>query len=251
MSEFVEGVIDGRKIRVLKETTILEAAQSLGLSIPTLCHHPGLPAEGGCRLCLAEAGGKLVASCVYPLRNNGFTVLTDTPEVRAARGYVLELLINRCPRSPRLSRLAREYGVEPDPRFAGDDDLCIRCGRCVRACAANGVSAVSLVGRGHGRRVAGPFFQPPEDCVGCLACAQVCPTGRIVFEEKNGFRSIWGRKFELVKCAACGKAYATAGQLERSAPAGGPGQADLCETCRQRATADSLRKAQWEDADHV
>lgn len=240
MSELISGSIDGLEIRLPRGTIALTAARDLGLSIPTLCHHPGLPDEAGCRLCLVETGGRLVTSCLYPLRDDGFQVLTDSPAIRRARAFVLELLVNRCPSSPRLLALAYDYGVEPDPRFqATDGSLCIRCGRCTRACEANGVTAISLVGRGWDRKVTGPFFQPPEACIGCLACASVCPTGHIRFTEAKSFRSIWGREFELIPCPVCGKMLGTVEQLEWLGIDPGP-----CPDCRRRETAGSLRMVQ-------
>lgn len=240
MSELIHGHIDGREVQAPRGTMALAAARDLGLAVPTLCHHPGLPDEGGCRLCLVEAGGRLVASCLYPLREDGFQLRTDTPAIRQARAFVLELLVNRCPSSPRLLALAYEYGVEPEPRFQADDgSLCIRCGRCTRACEAGGVTAISLVGRGWGRKVSGPFFQPPEDCIGCLACASVCPTGHIRFTEAQDRRSIWGRDFELIHCPACGKMLGTPEQLQWLGLEPGP-----CPDCRRRETADSLRMIQ-------
>jgi NADH dehydrogenase/NADH:ubiquinone oxidoreductase subunit G len=232
MPELIEGLINGRRLKTPRETTILEAARQAGETIPTLCRHDGLPGDGNCRLCLVEAGGQLVASCMFPLRADGFDVKTDTPAVRKARAFVLEMLVDRVPGSPRLLALAREYGVEPDSRFGGGQDLCIDCGRCVRACERQGASAIGLMGRGRSRAVAGPFHAPPEDCIGCLACAAVCPTGHIVFQEKDGFRAIWGREFELIKCGQCGKPFTTAGQLKRY-PAGG----NACPACRRSALA--------------
>ena len=239
MTACLEGLIDGQKVRVPRETTILEAARSIGRSIPTLCHHEGLPADGNCRLCLVEVDGRLAASCMYPLRRNGFEIFTGNEKIREARRFVLELLINRSPRSPRLLALALEYGVEPDPRFMAEDggELCIRCGRCVRACEINGTAAISLVGRGWKRQVAGPFFQPPEDCVGCRACAEVCPTGAITYTERDSRRSIWSRNFELIKCEDCGKPFATDGEIKKAGL-----EAVVCPDCRRKDFAASISK---------
>ena len=239
MTGYVQGRIDGRSVRVPRETTILEAARSLGRAIPTLCHHEGLPPEGNCRLCLVEMDGRLAASCMFPLRSNDFEIFTGSEMVLRARRFVLELLINRGPRSPRLLALAREYGLEPDPRFTPEDggQLCIRCGRCVRACEVNGPAAISLVGRGYKRQVTGPFFQPPEDCVGCRACAVVCPTGAITYTEKGSRRSIWNRDFDLIPCESCGQPFATAEELKKV------NQAAVCQDCRRKVFGAELKAA--------
>ena len=239
MPELIEGHIDGQKIQTPTGTTVLEAARAQGLDIPTLCHHEGLPPEGNCRVCLVEINGRLAASCMYPLRENGFTVLTGSPSVHAARRFVLEMLVNSVPASPRLLALAAEYGAAPEPRFLNSDpvDLCIRCGRCTRACEINGYSAISLVGRGRERQVTGPFHQPPEDCVGCRACAEVCPTGAITYTEKDDRRFIWGREFELARCESCGRALATMEELR------GSGRENVCDACRRRELAKGLKTA--------
>lgn len=236
MADFVEGQIDGQAIRVPRDTTILSAARLLKRPIPTLCHHEGLPPDGNCRLCQVEVGGRLVAACLYPLRENGFIVETDNARIRQARAFVLEMLVDRCPGSPRLLALAYEYGVTPDSRFGGDGDLCIRCGRCVRACEAAGGTAIGFAGRGLSRQVAGPFFEPPEECLGCLACVAVCPTGKIKFGEGRGWRSVWGRDFELITCRECGRPYATESQISQDSD-------HICEDCRRRQMAAGLRKA--------
>ncbi|MDR2455644.1 MAG: (2Fe-2S)-binding protein, partial [Deltaproteobacteria bacterium] len=154
----VEGLIDGRQIAAEAGTTILEACRQNGIGVPTLCHHEGLEAEGGCRLCLVEMDGKLLASCQYPLRSSGFKVLTMSDEVKRARRLVIALMLTRAPDSKVVLDLARAYGVRQDPRLnRSPADGCLRCGRCVRACAAAGGEAISLVGRGAGRRVMGPF----------------------------------------------------------------------------------------------
>ncbi|UQZ88586.1 hypothetical protein C4J81_04945 [Deltaproteobacteria bacterium Smac51] len=237
--DLVEGLIDGQAVEVARDTTILAAVRLLNRSVPTLCHHEGLPGDGNCRLCLVEINGRMVTSCMYPLRENGFVVETDNEDIRRARAFVLEMLVDRCPSSPRLMALAAEYGVTPEERFKGDDDLCIRCGRCVRACEINGTAAIGFAGRGAERSVTGPFFTAPDDCIGCLACAAVCPTGKIVFSEKHGRRSIWGREFEMVRCCECGRPYATPGQLSRPEFAAN----EICAQCRRRLMAADMKRS--------
>ena len=238
MSErtLVAGRIDGREVEVPRETTILAAAPAAGAAIPTLCHHEGLPPDGNCRLCLAEVNGRLVASCLYPLRESGFDILTLSPRVRSARRFVLTLLLTRAPRDARLLALAEEYGAVPEPRFTDEPDGCLRCGRCVRACAESGAEAVSLVGRGRKRRVTGPFFQPPEACRGCLACAEVCPTGVIAWSEAGGRRRVWERDFDLLACESCRKPFVTPEEWARL----GGASPRLCPACRRKANAAGL-----------
>jgi len=234
--DMVKGRIDGREITVPQETTILAAAADSGAAIPTLCHHEGLPPDGNCRLCLVEMNGRLVASCLYPLRDSGFDILTSSPRVRSARRFVLTLLLARAPQAPRIRELAHEYQVSPEPRFIDEPDACIRCGRCARACAETGAEAVALVGRGRKRRVTGPFFQPPEACRGCLACAEVCPTGVITWSEAGGRRRIWERDFDLLACESCRKPFVTPEELAQL----GPAAPRLCPACRRKANAAGL-----------
>jgi predicted molibdopterin-dependent oxidoreductase YjgC len=235
----LSGEIDGRTLIVPKDCSVLDAARIAGISIPTLCHHEGLPPDGNCRVCISEINGKLAVSCLFPLRENGFKVLTDSPRVREARRFILSLLINRAPKAPRIKALAEEYGAFFNPRFARDPDNCIRCGRCVRSCKINGTEAIALVGRGEKRRVTSPFERPPADCVGCLSCALVCPAGNIPFKETRGLRIIWDREFRLVPCPDCGTALFTEEQLNLYAKPGDP----LCPECKKRRMAKSLKTA--------
>jgi NADH dehydrogenase/NADH:ubiquinone oxidoreductase subunit G len=232
----IQGRIDGREITVPQGTAILAAAAAAGLAIPTLCHHEGLPPDGNCRLCLVEMGGRLVASCFYPLRVGGFDIQTLSPGVRSARRFILTLMLARAPRAPRLLELAEEYKVSPEPRFTDEPDGCIRGGRCARACAENGAEAVALVGRGRRRRVTGPFFEPPEACRGCLACTEVCPTGVITWSEQGGRRRVWERDFDLLACESCHKPFVTPEEWARL----GAVSPRLCPACRRKANAAGL-----------
>ena len=69
--------------------------------------------------------------------------------------------------------------------------------------------AIALVDRGAEREVAPPAHGEPPDCIGCLACAHICPTQHITFSEDASTRTIWGKSFELLKCTECGKAHVT------------------------------------------
>lgn len=226
--------IDGRIVSVERGTTILEAARAIGVHIPTLCHHDGLPPDGNCRLCTVEVEDrgwkKLVASCMYPIKSE-LAVSTDSERAARARRYVVQLLFNRNPEAAEIAKLAEEYGVRREERFAYDTDLCIRCDRCVRACETNGTSAIGMARAGFERRVAPPYDEEPSDCLGCLACVEVCPTGKITYRDEGSERSIWGRTFELVECARCGARYATKEQLECAGGLGASGA--LCDRCRK------------------
>lgn len=234
----IEITLNGIKTEVEKDTTILEAAERCGVDIPALCRHGGLVADGNCRLCLVEIneGGrkKIVASCMYPVRGS-MEVETKSEDVVKARKTILQLLINRNPKAPVIQKLCREYGVEPEVRFSHESDLCIRCGRCVRACGINGSHAIELVGRGFERHVAPPYELSPEACIGCLSCQSVCPTGKITYEESPGRRTIWKRDFKTISCKRCGAYFATMEMLDWAAVP--EEERDYCERCRKALTS--------------
>ena len=189
--------IDGQHIEVEEGTTILEAAQRLGIHIPTLCYHPALEPYGACRLCTVEirtppsssdAGGKsggrsrLVTSCNYPIRWE-IDVQTASEKVLKGRKLLAELLLARCPNVPEVQDLAASLGVT-EVRFESHDELCYLCGLCVRVCKELiGQSAISFVGRGVDREVGTPFLKFSDACIACGACAFVCPTGAIKLED--------------------------------------------------------------------
>lgn len=241
--------IDDRTIAVERGETILGAARRLGIHIPTLCHHEGLPPDGNCRLCTVEIDDrgwkKLVASCMYPIKSE-IKVATKSERVIEARRFIIQLLLNRNPKAIAIAQLAREYGVKREERFAFDEDLCIRCNRCVRACEVNGTNAIGMAGIGFGRHVTAPYAHAPERCIGCLSCADVCPTGKITYKDQGAVRRIWDRDFELVSCERCGARYATREQLAYVDRLGAAGVAEadharFCDRCRKAVYGKSFK----------
>ncbi|NCP78380.1 MAG: 2Fe-2S iron-sulfur cluster binding domain-containing protein, partial [Desulfuromonadales bacterium] len=109
--------IDGKEVTASRGMTLLDAAQSVGIAIPTLCHHPQLEPYGGCRICTVEAeqGGvtRLVASCIYQVAP-GLVVRTRTEKVNRIRKVLLEEMLAHAPESEILLNLAQDYAADKD-----------------------------------------------------------------------------------------------------------------------------------------
>jgi NADH dehydrogenase/NADH:ubiquinone oxidoreductase subunit G len=183
--------LNGQELEVKEGTTILEVAREQGIPIPTLCYHEEMSSYGACRLCLVEVikrgWASIQPACLYPAQE-GIEVNTDTERVRKNRKILLELYLARSPDSQVIVDLAREYGVR-DTRFKlkeNERSDCILCGLCVRACAEiSKRHAISFSHRGSKRQIYTPFGELSETCVGCQACAFVCPTGVIKIDEAD------------------------------------------------------------------
>lgn len=212
--------IDGRRVEVPEGSYILDAAHKAGIHIPTLCNHAGLEPWGGCRMCVVDMSKaswdddwfKLVTSCNHPVED-GMTVVTSSERVVETRKVVADLLLARCPNTPLIQKLAAEYGVYETSYVPNPDPTdCILCGLCTRVCDHIGVSAISSVDRGSGREIAPPFHAPPPDCIGCLACAEICPTDCIPFETSSTKRVIWEKEFEMLRDPVTGEGTITKAQ---------------------------------------
>jgi len=176
--------IDGQEIQVEKETTILKAAAQLGITIPTLCYQDFIEPYGVCRICTVElVRGKrtrLVTACNYPLRES-VVISTQSERVLNLRRLNLELLMARAPAAKIIQDMAAELGVT-QTRFPIENpkEKCILCGLCVQMCnEIVGAGAIGFANRGSTRVVTMPYKASPESCIGCAACAYVCPTGHI------------------------------------------------------------------------
>ena len=184
--------IDGRKVQVEDGTTVLQAARSAGIYIPTLCYHESLEPYGACRFCIVEVENrgkvKLVTSCTLPAME-GIAVSTDTARVIKIRRMLAELMLARCPKSDAVIKLAGELGVtesrfqspaEKENCLLGEHGECILCGMCVRLCEdVLNIGALSFEGRGGYRTVTTPFREAAYNCRLCGACESICPTGSI------------------------------------------------------------------------
>ena len=171
--------IDGKDIRASTGGTVLEAAQSAGVFIPTLCHHKKLEPYGACRICTVEVEvrgwTKLVAACLYPVEQD-LVVRTRSPKIDKIRKIILEFLLAHAPHSPQLLDLAQEYGADKD-RFEKESSFCILCGLCERYCAeVKKKNAVGFVDSGARREIS---FIPEiavKECPDCKECFSLCPT---------------------------------------------------------------------------
>ncbi len=175
--------INGRPVAAEEGMTVIEAARTAGITIPTLCYHEALSPYGGCRLCIVGiTRGKrtrLVTSCTYPVEE-GLIVTTDSPQIFKIRKMIIEFFLARCPNVPMLQDMAKDYGIDTTRLKVIGDDNCILCGLCVRMCAERmGASAITIAGRGVERRIEMPFNEQSDICQTCGACASICPTGAI------------------------------------------------------------------------
>lgn len=174
----IELTINGIDVSVEPGTTLLEAAQFLGLPIPTLCHMEGLTPYGACRLCVVEVGdppnSRMVTSCTYPAEE-GLKVRTASVRVLRARKMIVELLLASCPQSKTIQDIAAAMEVRQQ-RFRQENEDCILCGRCVRMCSEQMMAgAIGFTGRGQERSIGTPFDVPSETCRLCGGCMFVCP----------------------------------------------------------------------------
>lgn len=208
--------IDGIDVCVPAGTTILEAAKTIGIKIPTLCYMKEINEIGACRVCVVEVKGArtLVASCVFPV-SEGMEVTTNSERVYNARKTTLELMLSdhkkdclSCERNLKceLQALSNEYGCNAN-RFRGatsknepadvtdylvrDNAKCILCRRCVAVC--NKIQTVAVIGaneRGFKTNVSPAFEESlaSSPCVACGQCINVCPTGAL--HEKSEIENV-------------------------------------------------------------
>lgn len=201
MSRVVTLTIDGREIQVSAGTTILDAAARLGIDIPVICYHPYLTANGLCRVCSVDTGGRVQAAACVTECAQDMEVQTRTEAVVRARRTNLELLASTVDlqEAPGILTLLEESGADAarfadgkqrtapvyddNPFYIRDYNQCVNCWRCVQVCAedAQYTFALSFDGRGFHTQI-GTFMgepMPNTTCVFCGQCVGVCPTGAL------------------------------------------------------------------------
>jgi bidirectional [NiFe] hydrogenase diaphorase subunit len=171
--------IDGKKVTAKEGTTLLDAARSEGIYIPTLCHHEKLEPFGGCRVCIVEVvehgWKKLVVSCVYTVQKD-IVVRTRSEKVDRIRKTIIELLMAHAPDSSDLLVMVKEYGAVPD-KYEKDPSFCIHCGLCVRYCAEVAQNhALGFVDRGINKEISFIPEIAAKECNDCKECFPLCPT---------------------------------------------------------------------------
>jgi len=228
----VKLTIDGKQVEAGAGQTILEAARTAGIYIPSLCFHPRTGKAGKCRACLVEVEGMrgLQTACTVDAKD-GMVVLSRSEAVLAARRTVVELLLadgtHNCMSCEvngdcELQAMAYDLGIEV-PAFVVDShrdeidessegvvrDLrkCIQCGRCVAGCNENVVNNVLDFGhRGDHTKLICDDDKPmgSSTCVQCGECVQLCPVGALITTQTRGKARSWETTATKVTCPYCG-----------------------------------------------
>ncbi|MGF7452552.1 formate dehydrogenase subunit alpha [Pasteurella bettyae] len=225
--------IDGMNVQVAEGTTILDAAKSIGINIPTLCYLKNVSDIGSCRLCVVDIEGyeKLPTSC-NTLVQDGMIIRTQTDKVVRSRRMALDLILSHhnlicfsCPSNGacELQNVAHQCGisessfpnfrlpgievphVEDNPFLGYRPDLCIHCQRCINTCAnVSGCNSIQLTSRGIFRAIETPFGTnwKETNCESCGNCAEACPTGAIYKKEAKAYRS-WEIQRVRTTCPHC------------------------------------------------
>lgn len=209
--------IDGNRVSVPEHTSLLAAAAAAHILIPTLCWNEDLVPRGACGMCIVKVVGQegYKRSCVTEAEN-GMSVLTSTPEIRAIRRNILELVLAAHPADClqcikhgkcELQTLAERFeirdlmydrytrGLPLDQTSQGivrDMNKCIGCGRCVEICnEVQTVGSIFFLGRGADTIVAPAIGKSMGDsvCVNCGQCVVYCPVGALY--EREQIDEVW------------------------------------------------------------
>ncbi|MBO4294872.1 MAG: iron hydrogenase small subunit [Alphaproteobacteria bacterium] len=201
----VKLTIDNIEVEVPAGTSILDAARTAQIDIPTLCKHPDVDPSAGCGMCIVKVGGRIMRSCCTPV-SEGMEIVTNDAELKEIRKTVLKLILSNHPNdclncsrsgSCELQDMTAQMGIDQNEIIkmlsseAKDDTTkaivldpskCIVCGRCVNICQnVQNVWALSYLHRGFVTKITGANDTKLGDspCIKCGQCAAHCPTGAI------------------------------------------------------------------------
>ena len=246
MSELITVTIDGKECTCEKGEYIYDVAKRNGIRIPVLCRSDAFPDHRACcRICIVEVEQrgrtKVVTSCVYPI-DGPCEVRTNTERIREERAVLYALLGHRAPEAELIGKMSRGLNMDGFERLVRiDGEKCILCGLCVQACDSLGTGAISTVMRGTDKKVDTPFDLPSDFCVGCLSCANVCPTGAIEYTQTATTRTIWNREFDLLFCEECGAPMGTPESVRHAVGEDGE-MPKVCDVCRKKKLANEMMK---------
>jgi predicted molibdopterin-dependent oxidoreductase YjgC len=230
MSKMVNMEFDGKAVSVPEGMTLVDAAATVGIHIPNLCHIKELRGVGACRMCMVEIEGMKtpVTGCTTRAKE-GMKVQTKTARVEEIRKFVTDLVLSfhpldcmTCPKagSCDLQRYAADLGIressfgrksfnyelnDRSPFITIDNNYCILCGRCVRVCKEQGTNVLDFMGRGIKTKVSTAMDKPLHEsgCTFCGSCVDACPVNTIM--ERDRWQH--GREWDLEKhdtvCTAC------------------------------------------------
>lgn len=224
--------IDGKEVSGFRGQTIMEVARDNGIDIPHLCYHQKLSKTGACRLCLVRIDGKMLKTSCTELAGDGMSVVTEDDTLRSIRKWLLGLLLmegdHNClyceaDGDCELQRYVKLYNVEKsdedfprNPRevdyvtsnaIRRNENRCILCGRCIRACKEIQVSSVwGFTERGSQTHLIADDDKRigESSCVKCGTCVQMCPTGALTFQTVLGTGLNWELEKESSICIYCG-----------------------------------------------
>lgn len=224
--------INGTEVFGKKGQTILEVALNNHIDIPYLCYHPRISNTGACRMCLVRVNETMFkTACTEPVTEK-MRVVTEDQELVEIRKGILEMLLAEgdhnclfCDANGacEFQTLIQRYNVQmPEgtyPRrqrevdelsskgLKRNENRCVLCGRCVKACGEIQLSNVwHFTGRGSKTHLTSDLYDKIGDsgCVKCGTCAQICPTGAITLQPVLGRGANWELEKESSICIYCG-----------------------------------------------